>query len=129
MTKKELRLRYRSLREKLTEMEINEMSQQIFSRFTESFKVERGMTAHLFLSIEHLKEVNTEPFLQYFFENGINIVVPKIVDDQLISVLLEQNTPLEKSFWGIPEPQGTEDFGTDIPEAYKLKHGCVRIRP
>ncbi len=113
MTKKKLRLLYRSLREKLTEKEINEMSQQIFSRFIETFKFEKGMTAHLFLSIEHLKEVNTEPFIQYFFENEINIVVPKVIDDQLISVLLERNTPLEKSFWGVPEPTGTEDFGTE----------------
>src|SRR5690606_42162349 len=49
--------------------EVNRLSDLIFHQFKTSFKLERNDKVHCFLSITEKNEVDTQLFLQYFFQD------------------------------------------------------------
>ena len=111
MTKAELRKKYLKKRETLSHEEVVSLSETIFENFIRQFKVTENQKVHCFLSIPEKGEVDTQLFVNNFFDNKIRVFVPKIFKNKLISAEITSETPLIKNSWGIPEPQSSEDSG------------------
>lgn len=113
MKKTELRKKYKELRGTLSKDEVFSLSKQIFENFVQHFGVLALEHVHLFLSIDKLKEVDTQLFINYFSEKGAHLYVPKMIGDQLIALEIDSNTPLVLNSWGILEPEGEKDAGRE----------------
>lgn len=111
MKKAELRKTYLQKRETLSQDEVLYFSQKIFEKFILQFKPIENQKVHCFLSVSEMGEVDTNLFINYFFEHHIRVFVPKIYQKKLISVEITKDTPLIKSSWGIEEPKSNEDSG------------------
>jgi 5-formyltetrahydrofolate cyclo-ligase len=105
MNKKELRIKHKALRQLLTDDEIEEKSLAIANRLLQ-LDIWNKNYYHLFLSIEHQKEINTEYTLQILAGKDKEIVVPKcdFENQQLHHYLLTDNTRLKVNQYNIPEP-------------------------
>ena len=115
MNKKELRKKYKELRQNLSEENIEELSLQIANQLIRLDIWEHNFY-HLFLPIEIQKEVNTEYVLQVLAGKDKNIVISKsdFETRELTHFLLTDNTKISKNEYGIPEPIETEISGIEI---------------
>ena len=111
MKKEEIRKLYKSKRLTLSKDEVNFLSEKIFKNFILQFKPSENQRVHIFLSIEKFNEINTKIFIDHFFDKKIRVFVPKMIDNQIISVELTENTNLEVNSWGILEPSSNQDSG------------------
>ncbi len=105
MDKKELRAKYRALRQQLTEDEIEDKSLAIANK-TLQLDIWENTYFHLFLTIEEQKEVETEFLLQILAGKDKEIAVPKcsFVDCAMTNYLLTDNTKFHKNEHNIYEP-------------------------
>ena len=105
MTKAELRKKYKVLREDLSSSEIEEWSLQIANN-TLRLDIWNPSYYHLFLPISKEKEVNTEYILHILQGKDKSVVLPKanFLTGEMTHYLLQENTPLSKSEYGITEP-------------------------
>lgn len=111
MKKSELRKQYLEKKKTLTENEVYALSESLFEHFISHFDLNENHKVHCFLSIPQKGEVETNLFLNHFFENKIRVFVPKIVKGKLIALEITKETPLIENSWGIKEPAGDEDSG------------------
>jgi 5-formyltetrahydrofolate cyclo-ligase len=109
MLKSELRKIYLEKRKTLSKDEVLSFSESVFKQFVQFFKPKSGQKIHLFLSIERFNEVDTKSFINYCWSNEIQVFVPKMKGDELISIELTPSTVLEQNKWGILEPISNED--------------------
>lgn len=112
MLKKELRQKYKTLRQELTEEQIEEKSLAIANRLL-SLDIWDKTYFHLFLSIERHKEIQTEFVLQILAGKDKEIVVSKsdFATGEMTHFLLTENTKFIKNDYGIPEPVN----GLEVP--------------
>lgn len=105
MTKKEIRNKYKQMRSQLSTAERDKRSLEIANQLLK-MPIWNFETYHIFLSIEHLNEVNTEYILSILYGKEKNVVLPKVdaKSNSLIHVLLTEQTILKKNNWGIVEP-------------------------
>ncbi len=105
MNKKELRKKYKSLRNLLSQNDIEEKSIQIANQLLK-IDVWSKTYYHLFLSIKNQKEMDTEQILHILFARNKEVVVPKsdFKNNSLSHFLLTENTKLKTNQYGIPEP-------------------------
>lgn len=105
MDKKELRAKYKALRRELTADEIEDKSLAIANRLLQLDIWDRTYF-HLFLTIEELKEVDTEFVLQILAGKDKEIVVSKCNFDhcEMTNFLLTDNTKFQKNQYNIYEP-------------------------
>lgn len=105
MIKKELRQKYKELRQHLSENEIEELSLQIANQLIR-LDIWQHNFYHLFLPIESQKEVNTEYILQVLAGKDKNIVLSKsdFSTREMTHFLLTDNTTIKKNAYDIPEP-------------------------
>lgn len=105
MTKSELRKKYKSLRDSFSVNEIEEKSLAIANHLVK-MDLWSKTYFHLFLTIEELKEVNTEFILQVLAGKNKEIVVSKsnFATLEMIHYLLTDNTKFKKNSYNIPEP-------------------------
>ena len=105
MEKKVLRLKYKKLRENLSEESIEEMSLQIANQALK-LPIWDKTYYHIFLPILAKKEVNTEYLLHILQGKDKSIIVSKADFDsgEMKHFLLQENTVLKTSEYGIPEP-------------------------
>lgn len=113
MNKKELRIKYKSLREKLEKNDVEDKSIKIANQLLK-LPVWDLTYYHLFLSIRNQKEIDTEQILHILFARSKEVVVSKsdFKTNSLTHFLLTENTKLEISDYGIPEPKN----GLPVPE-------------
>lgn len=111
MEKSEIRKKYMLKRKALSADEVLSYSQNILENFVLQFKPTENQKVHIFLSIEKFNEINTQIFLNIFFKSKLQVFVPKIKNNKLISVAYTPTTALEKNSWGIWEPVANEDSG------------------
>lgn len=109
MKKQELRQIYKKKRNHLSKEDIKELSYKIFKNFIASFSLNGSEKIHIFLSINDLKEVDTSVFMKYFFQKNIKVFVPKIINQELISVEMNENSELIKNAYKIPEPKSSQN--------------------
>jgi 5-formyltetrahydrofolate cyclo-ligase len=113
--KKKLRLKYKKLRENLSEEIIEEHSLQIANQALK-LPIWNKTYYHIFLSISDKKEVNTEYLLHILQGKDKSIVVSKanFSTGQMIHFLLQENTVLKTSEYGIPEPVAGIEISPEI---------------
>ena len=114
LTKKELRTIYKEKRMALSQDAVHFLSQKILDQFILLFNIIENQKVNIFLSIEKLKEVNTQIFIDYFFENKIRVFVPKIQGENMISVEIFPNSEFEINNWGIKEPISNIDANVEL---------------
>ncbi|WP_028376931.1 5-formyltetrahydrofolate cyclo-ligase [Leeuwenhoekiella sp. MAR_2009_132] len=106
MTKAEYRKIYKEKRNNLSLSEIDELSLSIANQLLK-LPIWDYEFYHIFLSIEHLKEVNTDYILNILNGKDKHIVISKsdFQDSTMRHYLLTDSTRLIINKWGIPEPQ------------------------
>ena len=104
MLKKNLREKYLEKRKTLSIDEVNFLSDKIFEKFILQFNVSENQNVHVFLPISKLNEINTFSFIKQLWEMKINVFVPKIHQNKIISVKFTPQTFLKENSWGILEP-------------------------
>ncbi len=109
MTKKELRKSYLSHRREMPQMELDALTERLMGNLWENVSFEGIKCVHLFLPIAHHNEVDMYLLvdaLRLRFPE-IKLVVPKseFQTNEMVTCLLERETELEVSQWGIPEPK------------------------
>ena len=109
MLKKDLRKKYMDLRKTLSKDEVLSLSQKIFENFVLQFNVVENQKVHIFFPIEKLNEINTKIFINYFFERNIQVFVPKMVGNKIISIQIKPDTVFLQNSWGILEPESNEN--------------------
>lgn len=114
MNKNELRKKYKSLRESLTEELVISKSMAIANQLLK-LGVWEQTYYHLFLSIVAQKEIDTETVLHILFAKNKEVVVSKsdFRTATLSHFLLTDNTKLAINKYGIPEPIS----GLPVPES------------
>ncbi|OEK09368.1 5-formyltetrahydrofolate cyclo-ligase [Flavivirga aquatica] len=105
MTKKELRKKYKILRNNLSIENIDDLSISIANQLLK-LSIWEHTFYHIFLSIEEQKEVNTDYILNILSGKDKNIVIPKsdFKTGDLTNYLLTDNTVIKKNDYNIPEP-------------------------
>ena len=105
MLKTTLRKQYKAKRNRLTNIQIDELSLQIANQLLK-LSVWNKTYYHMFLSIEEQKEVQTEYILHILHAKDKEVVVSKsnFKTLELINYLLTDNTKIKKNEYNIPEP-------------------------
>jgi len=105
MNKQALRLKYKSKRAHITEKQRDEFSINIANNCL-SLPIWEFSNYHIFLPIVKKLEVNTEFLLHVLQGKDKSIVVPKVLREtgKMSHILLQDNTSLKASKYGVPEP-------------------------
>ena len=105
MNKKELRSKYKTLRNQLSEDELEEMSLAIANRVL-TLPIWEKTYFHIFLPIAEQKEVNTECILHLLSGKDKEIIISKsdFETREMTHFLLTDNTKIKKNEYNIPEP-------------------------
>ena len=114
MLKKEIRTKYKKLRDQLTETEVDEMSLAIANKLVD-LDIWDKTYYHLFLTITEMKELNTEFILHVLAGKDKEIVISKSDFDtrKMTHYLLTDNTKIRKNKYNIPEPVD----GIEVPDS------------
>ena len=112
MKKSELRIKYKALRQSLSEEEIEEMSVAIANNLL-GLPIWHNTYFHVFLPITEQKEINTECILHLLSGKDKEIVVSKsdFASRNMTHFLLTDNTKIKKNSYNIPEPSD----GIELP--------------
>ena len=105
MLKKELRQKYKALREEISENELEEMSLAIANKLLKLPIWEKNYF-HIFLPITEHHEVNTEFILHLLSGKDKEIIISKsdFETRKMTHFLLTDNTKIKKNKYNIPEP-------------------------
>jgi len=106
MNKKELRSKYKKLRNDLSFDAIEDLSLQIANQSLK-LPIWNYENYHIFLSIHEHKEVQTDYLLHILNGKDKNVIVSKsdFETRTMNHVLLTDNVIIKKNEWNIPEPQ------------------------
>lgn len=118
LSKTELRTIYKAERMALSQDEVNFLSKKIFEQFILQFNIIENQKVNVFLPIEKFNEINTQIFIDYFFDKNVRVFVPKIQGENMISVEIFPNSEFKINSWGIPEP--TSDKSEIVEYDYVL---------
>ncbi|GGG61336.1 5-formyltetrahydrofolate cyclo-ligase [Epilithonimonas arachidiradicis] len=114
LTKKEIRTIYKEKRMALSQDEVNFLSEKIFNQFVLQFNVIENQKVNLFLPIKKFNEINTQIFIDYFFDKKVRVFVPKIQHKKMISVEIFPDSEFEINDWGIKEPISNIDVNDEL---------------
>ncbi|WP_333852548.1 5-formyltetrahydrofolate cyclo-ligase [Epilithonimonas sp.] len=114
LTKKELRSIYKEKRMALSQDEVNFLSKKIFDKFVLQFNIIENQKVSVFLPIEKFNEINTQIFIDYFFDKKVRVFVPKIQGEKMITVEIFHNSEFEINNWGIKEPISNIDANVEL---------------
>lgn len=114
MTKTELRRQYKLKRLSLTPEVIDELSLKIANQLLQ-LPIWGFFYYHIFLTIEELKEINTEFILNILLGKDKHIVISKsnFKNSEMTNFLLTDNTVIKKNELNIPEPVDGIEITTD----------------
>ncbi|WP_194767288.1 5-formyltetrahydrofolate cyclo-ligase [Tamlana sp. I1] len=105
MDKSVLRKTYKSLRNDLTENQIEDLSLNISNQLLK-LPIWDFSFYHIFLTIEEQKEINTDYILNILSGKDKHILISKsdFKTGEMINYLLTDNTVIKKNSYNIPEP-------------------------
>lgn len=109
MIKAELRKLYLEKRKTLSNDEVLILSEKILENFILQFNVIENQSVHVFLPIKKFNEIETKFLIEYFWKRKVNVFVPKIFKNKIISVKLTPEIVLKENSWGILEPISNEN--------------------
>ena len=105
MNKDYFRKKYKSLRANISDETLDDLSIAIANNSLK-LAIWEHSNYHVFLSIPKKKEVNTEFILHILQGKDKSIIVPKVNNklNHMSHILLQDNTVLKFSNYGVPEP-------------------------
>ncbi len=105
MLKKELRVKYKALRNQLSQNDVEELSLAIANKVL-TLPIWEKTYFHIFLPITEHKEVNTEFILHLLSGKDKEIIISKsnFETREMTHFLLTDNTKIKKNEYNIPEP-------------------------
>ena len=105
MTKQEIRLKYKALRQAMTVDETQDKSLAIANMLL-TLDIWDKTYFHIFLTMENQKEVHTEYILNILAGKDKEVIVSRsdFESCSMVHYLLTDNTKLMLSTYGIPEP-------------------------
>lgn len=109
MIKAELRKLYLEKRKTLSNDEVLILSKKILENFILQFNIIENHSVHVFLPIKKFNEIETKFCVEYFWKRKVNVFVPKIFQNKIISVKLTPETILKENSWRILEPISNEN--------------------
>ena len=122
MDKKALRASIRDQKRAMSTQEIEHLSAVLADKFFETNQYKNASTIYGYLPYN--QEVRTVPILERALLDGKKVAVPKVVDDQMIFVIMDDLSKVEKGYAGIPEPILDEPEADD-PNALVLMPGLA----
>ncbi|HIB8179296.1 5-formyltetrahydrofolate cyclo-ligase [Elizabethkingia anophelis] len=102
--KSELRKKYLKERKAMSSEDVAFLSEKIFNQYLLQFNVSENQNIHIFLPISAKNEINTHLWIDYFWKKNVNVFIPKMVDNEIISIAYKPDTELALNSWGILEP-------------------------
>ena len=102
MDKKVLRASIRDQKRAMSTFEIESLSALLAEKFFNTQQYKTASTIYGYLPYN--QEVRTVPILQRALEDGKTVAVPKVIGDQMIFVVMNDLSNVEKGYAGIPEP-------------------------
>ncbi|MEO1254019.1 MAG: 5-formyltetrahydrofolate cyclo-ligase [Bacteroidota bacterium] len=111
ISKKQLRKKLLSYRRLLSKEEFSKRNNLLISKVENYLQDYRPQKIHLFLSIKRNQEPNILKLANSFWSKNIQIVVSKtdFLSEQMKHYMLTENTILEESSKGIPEPKNAKE--------------------
>lgn len=109
MNKSELRKIYLSKRNEFSLKEIEQMSHSILENL-KNMSIWENQNFHVFKSIPNKNEVQTSIILDYLFELNKTILVPKVIENHLISCQINELTEWAEGKFKVPEPLHCHEF-------------------
>ena len=122
MDKKALRASIRDQKRAMTTEEIESLSATLAEKFYETPQYKAAATIYGYLPYN--QEVRTVPMLQRALDDGKTVAVPKVIDDRMIFVVMDDLSKVEKGYAGIPEPIDNGPEAND-PSALVLMPGLA----
>ena len=122
MDKKELRAYIRDQKRLMTPQQIESLSAALAEKFFETIQYKNATAIYGYLPYN--QEVRTVPILQRALRDGKMVAVPKVIDDRMIFVVMDDLTKVEKGYAGIPEPIENDPVADD-PNALVLMPGLA----
>ena len=112
-----LRKKYNELREALTPDSVEEMSLEIANQALK-LPIWNKTNYHLFLSISSKKEVSTDYLLHILQGKEKSVIISKsdFSTGEMKHILLQENTLIKTSSYGIPEPVSGIEIAPDTIE-------------
>ena len=102
MDKKALRSAIRERKRAMTAQQIEEKSAALTRQFLATDLYKNAKTLYGYLPYN--QEVRTVPLLRQALADGKAVAVPKVYEDTMRFILLEDLSAVEKGYAGIPEP-------------------------
>lgn len=105
MNKKEIRLKYKQLRSSLPEDKRFELQKSLLLQFN-NLNLANIKVLHHYLAVKEQYEIPVDKMIDTIKKNSVDLIqaVPVMKQDDMISVIYKENTPLKKNEWGIEEP-------------------------
>lgn len=102
MDKKALRAEIRAKKRTMTEPEIAETSRLLGEQLRAHPAYQNAKSIFGYLSYN--QEVRTMPILEQAQKDGKRVAVPKVIDDRMIFIWMDDLSRVELGYCGIPEP-------------------------
>ena len=122
MDKKALRSKIREQKRAMTQAQIEEASCKLGEMFLKTELYRNAKTIYGYLPYN--QEVRTVPMLMQALADGKQVAVPKVYEDEMRFIYLEDLSQVEKGYAGIPEPIADEPVAHD-PTALVLMPGLA----
>ncbi len=122
MNKTDLRKMIREKKRAMSEAQIVEASRCLADLFFATEQYRKAKTLYGYMSYN--QEVRTVPILEQALRDGKRIAIPKIFDDEMRFIYIDDLSCVEKGYSGIPEPVEDGPIGDD-PTALVLMPGLA----
>ena len=122
MNKKELRARIKEAKKAMTPEQIDELSKDLCRQFLETQEYRNAKTVYGYLPYN--QEVRTWVLLEQALKDGKKVAVPKVYDDEMRFIYMDDLSKVFTGYAGIPEPIADEPIADD-PTALVLMPGLA----
>lgn len=126
MTKNQLRIEYKSLRQNLSNEQLKLASNAIFENCLK-LDIWDAKFCHVFKSIEKFNEIDTSRLISLLFERNKRVVVPvsNFSSNTMIHVEIIPETTFINNRYGIPEPEIKNVINEDMIDVVFVPLLCV----
>ena len=104
-----LRSHYKKKRLSLTKQEVDHLSQRVFEQL-DKLSIWRLKHYHIFISISKYNELDTSSIINKLKSEKKIIIVPKISNNELVHIAINDQTEFSINEYGIKEPNNGNHF-------------------
>ena len=104
-----LRSHYKKKRLSLTKQEVDHLSQSVCKQL-DKLNIWKLKHYHIFISISKYNELDTSSIINKLKSEKKNIIVPKILNNELVHIAINDQTEFSINEYGIKEPNNGNSF-------------------